>query len=203
MAESTTRRAQRQGPLDHLGLAARAAAAEEAGIRLCVMPHKSIVELRGAWSADFARAVERLAGVAPPAASPETATNNGTTVFWMGPDRWWLIGEESALPSPNEIRQTLAAFAASAVEIGDSFACIRLSGPHSRDVLAKGCTIDLHPRVFAPGAVVQTNLAKGQIALHQSGDSEFQIFIRRSFAEYLWTWLEDAGLEYGVAVDAA
>jgi sarcosine oxidase gamma subunit len=28
----------------------------------------------------------------------------------------------------------------------------------------------------------------------------FDIYVARSFAEYLWAWLEDAGGEYGVAV---
>ncbi len=30
----------------------------------------------------------------------------------------------------------------------------------------------------------------------------FEVYVLRSFAEYLWAWLEDAGREYGVAVVA-
>ncbi len=30
----------------------------------------------------------------------------------------------------------------------------------------------------------------------------FDIYVVRSFAEYLWAWLEDAGREYGVRVVA-
>ena len=30
----------------------------------------------------------------------------------------------------------------------------------------------------------------------------FEVYVLRSFAEYLWAWLEDAGREYGVSVIA-
>jgi len=191
---------QRKGPLDHLGLAARADTAGENGIHLTALPVPQIIELRGAWSDAFASAVHQTLGVNIPTASPDTAKGGGLTVFWMGPDRWWLVGDGIVLPSVNELRQKLAAFNAAAVETGDAFAAVEIAGPNARDALAKGCMIDLHPRVFQSGSVVQTNLAKVQITLYQSDEMTYQIFARRSFAEYLWTWLEDAGVEYGVSI---
>ncbi len=41
----------------------------------------------------------------------------------------------------------------------DARAALRLSGPHVRDMLAKGCMIDLHPSVFPPGAAAMTSIA--------------------------------------------
>jgi sarcosine oxidase gamma subunit len=29
----------------------------------------------------------------------------------------------------------------------------------------------------------------------------FDVYVARSFAQYLWTWLEDAGREYGVLIE--
>ena len=193
--------AQRHGPLDHLGLAARAQTEDENGVHLTVLPVPQIIELRGAWSDAFASAVYQVLRVNIPSESPGTAKNEALTVFWMGPDRWWLVGDGAALPSVNEIRQELAAFNAAAVEIGDAFAAVEIAGAKARDVLAKGCTIDLHPRVFEADSVVQTNLAKAQITLNQIDETTYRIFARRSFAEYLWTWLEDAGMEYGVSIE--
>ena len=193
--------AQRQGPLDHLGLAARAQTGAENGVYLTVLPVPQIIELRGTWSDAFASAVHQVLGVNIPLESPGTTKSDALIVFWMGPDRWWLIGGAAALPSVNELRQKLAAFNAAVVEVGDAFAAVEIAGPKSRDVLAKGCTIDLHPRAFKTGSVVQTNLAKAQIALYQIDETTYRIFARRSFAEYLWTWLEDAGMEYGVSIE--
>jgi sarcosine oxidase subunit gamma len=111
------------------------------------------------------------------------------------------VADSAVLPSVNELHQKLAAFNAAVVEVGDAFVAVKIAGPNSRDVLAKGCTIDLHPRAFKTGSVVQTNLAKAQIALYQLDETTYRIFARRSFAEYLWTWLEDAGIEYGVSIE--
>ena len=193
--------AQRQGPLDHLGLAARAQTGAENGVHLTVLPVPQIIELRGTWSDAFAIAVHQVLGVNIPSKSPGTAKSDALIVFWMGPDRWWLIGGDAALPSVYELRQKLAAFNAAVLEVGDAFAAVEVAGPKSRDVLAKGCTIDLHPRAFKTGSVVQTNLAKAQIALYQIDETTYRIFARRSFAEYLWIWLEDAGMEYGVSIE--
>jgi sarcosine oxidase subunit gamma len=78
---------------------------------------------------------------------------------------------------------------------------IGLSGPHARDVLMKGCPIDIHPREFKAGECAQSTLAKANIILHQtSDDPSYDIYVERSFASYLWDWLEDASLEYGLAV---
>jgi sarcosine oxidase subunit gamma len=192
---------QRQGALDHLGLAARAQSAGENGVHLTVLPVPRIIELRGAWSDAFASAVQQTLGVNIPATSPGTAKSDDLTALWMGPDRWWLVADGPVLPSVNELHQKLAAFNAAVVEVGDAFVAVKIAGPKSRDVLAKGCTIDLHPRAFKTGSVVQTNLAKAQIALYQLDETTYQIFARRSFAEYLWTWLEDAGIEYGVSIE--
>jgi len=92
------------------------------------------------------------------------------------------------------------------VEVGESMTVIALTGPRAADVVSKGCTIDLHPSVFPSGIVVRTLLAKTGIILHQvsdtsSGDAPtYEIYVHRSFADYAWRWLEDAGLEYGVAI---
>ena len=72
-----------------------------------------------------------------------------------------------------------------------------------RDLLAKGCPVDLHPSVFDVGQCAQSHLAKAPILLRQvDREPTFEIIVRRSFADYFWTWLEDAAAEYGLAVQA-
>ena len=83
-----------------------------------------------------------------------------------------------------------------------------MAGPRARDLLAKGCPLDLHPGAFAPGRCAQGHVAKAQATLHMTAGDEdeggpvFDLYVLRSFAEYLWRWLEDAGREYGVRVVA-
>ena len=78
---------------------------------------------------------------------------------------------------------------------------ITLSGPRTRDVLAKGCPLDLHPSVLRPGDCAQTLLAKANVIIRCVDDSpSYELTVRRSFAHYARCGLHDAAQEYGCTV---
>ncbi|MDJ0945964.1 MAG: sarcosine oxidase subunit gamma family protein [Kiloniellales bacterium] len=193
----------RQSALAQLGLDGRARPERgEAGVALAEKPFRAIVNLRGnPEDAAVLAAVEGALGLALPLAPNTTATQGKTTAFWLGPDEWWIVTAEPAADHAARLRTTLAGLHAAVTEVGESRSCIEVSGPRARDLLAKACPLDLHPRVFAPGACAQSQLAKTSGLLHQTSEEPaYDLYVLRSFAEYLWHWLEDAGQEYGVAV---
>jgi sarcosine oxidase subunit gamma len=64
-------------------------------------------------------------------------------------------------------------------------------------VLAKGCPVDLHPRVFPSGSSAQTTLGLAAVVLLAGDDpDEFVVLVRQSFATYLADWLVDAAEEF-------
>ncbi len=198
---------QRQSPLAHLHLAAVGTSApEDAGVSLREHAHRTMVTLRGDAEDDaFRLAVEKAIGVAPPAKALSVTGKGQYSILWMGPDEWLVAAppkERQSLPA--KLSKALASLHAAVVEVGESMTLVEISGPRAADVLAKGCTIDLHPSVFAKDNVVRTLLAMAGVILHRTSDiPSFDIYIHRSFADYAWRWLEDAGLEYGVAIAAS
>ena len=85
------------------------------------------------------------------------------------------------------------------VDISAGQTIIRLSGPSTLDVLARGCALDLHPSVFPPGACAQTLLARAQALLIAVDDTPtIDIIVRRSFAPYLAAWLQDSAHQFGL-----
>ncbi|HXV25795.1 MAG TPA: sarcosine oxidase subunit gamma family protein [Alphaproteobacteria bacterium] len=115
----------------------------------------------------------------------------------------WLVtappGEEHVLVPA--LRGALGDRHAAVVDLTESRTVIALAGPSARNVLAKGCTLDLHPRAFPVGACAQTGLARAGVLIHLADDPpSFEITVLRSFADYLWAWLADAAREYGVAL---
>ncbi len=204
----------RQSALAHLGLDGRAEASRgTAGVALAERPHRGMVDLRLDPADETAmNAFAEAFGFALPV-QPNTSAGNGeASALWLGPDEWWLVvpgpepvaGRELA----DKLRAALADGFAAVTEVGESRTCIRIAGPKARALLQKGCPLDLHPRAFVAGACAQTLLAKATVAIHLSADESvadgpvFEVYVLRSFAEYLWTWLEDAGREYGVTVIA-
>src|SRR3546814_681853 len=134
---------------------------------------------------------------------PDTTTaSGGVTALWLGPDEWLLTsapGEETRLAT--RLREALADIHAAVVDVTETSTVIRLSGRWARDVLAKGCPLDLHPRAFGEGRVAQSLVGPVDVILHQAGADRYDLYVRRSFAEYLWRWLEDAALEFSAGAE--
>ena len=192
-------------PLAHLGLAARRGGADEAGVNLGELTFRAQAVLRGdSGDPAFAAAVAQAVGVRPPVepntvAGPEDLAA-GSRILWLGPDEWLVACRDGDDPA-GRLSAALAGLHAAVADVSDGRAVFALSGPNARDVLAKGCPLDLHPRAFGPGRCAQSHLAKAHVLLHQIAATPlFEIYVHRSFADYLWHWLEDAAGDYGLAI---
>jgi sarcosine oxidase, subunit gamma len=132
--------------------------------------------------------------------TPCTAVEGeGRVLCWMGPDEWMIITPPDEHHEPvSRLESQLAGVHAAVVDVTGGNTTISVSGSHAADVLAKGCPLDLHPRVFGPGACAQTHVAHASAMIRFIDDRpSFDIIVRRSFAEYLWLWLRDAAIEFG------
>ncbi len=198
----------RQSPLAHLHLAARAVDDPgDAALWMGERPFRGQLDLRGdRENAEFMSAVSGILGTEPPGAPNTSVLGDGVEVLWLGPDEWLLVtspGREEALE-----RALLEAFRGgvpgAVVNVGEGRAVITLGGPAAREVLAKGCPLDLHPRVFGPDRCAQSLLAGSPVLLHQTRATPvFDLYVPRSAAEYLWVWLEDAAAEFAPVIVAA
>ncbi len=198
-----------ESPLAYLDLPAYASPRQDGntGVRMSERTPHGRISLRGdPGDRAFMAAVGQALDMVLPADANTSAVAGEATALWLGPDEWLLTTNAATAPDLVEtLRGALAGLAAAVVDVSDAATVITLSGADARDVLAKGCPLDIHASVFAPGRVAQTIVAQADVILHRvddgSGEASFDIHVRRSFAEYLWLWLADAGLEYGVGVD--
>lgn len=194
----------RQGPLAHLSLPPPAAE-EAAGVVLRHLPLRAMITVRGdGQSSALQAAVTAATGMALPTEANTAGLSGSGSILWLGPDQWLVVGRpEERADLPMRMRAALDAEGAghaAVTEWGEGMTIIGLGGPHAPKVLAKGCTLDLHPRAFAAGQCAGTLLAKAHVILHQMDDAPtYSLYVHRSFAAYLWRWLEDAALEYGVS----
>ena len=149
---------------------------------------------------DAVAAVHRLLGVHLPSTPNTTAAADSLLAIWLGPDEWLLLSEhhESRL-LVQDLKEALTGHVASVVDLSAGQTVIRLRGPSTCAVLARGCALDLDPAAFPPGACAQTLLARAQVVLIAiDAAPTVDIIVRRSFAPYVAAWLDDAGRDHGL-----
>ena len=193
----------RSSPLAHLGLAARAVEeAGEAGIALGEVPHRVALTLRGdGEDAAFLEAVGRVLGTAPPLTANTAACLEDVAILWLGPDEWLVNAPAARKDALEALRSALGDLHHAVADVTESRTVLRLSGPNARDLLAQGCALDFHPGVFQPGMCAGSHLALTHVTIHQVAEGPvYEIHVHRSFADYLWRWLEAASEPYGFAV---
>ncbi|MBV8626513.1 MAG: sarcosine oxidase subunit gamma, partial [Paraburkholderia sp.] len=133
-------------------------AAASKKFRLNERPFLELVNLRGdPADAAFAGAVESVTGCRPPAKPNTVARGNGYDVLWLGPDEFLVRSQQQQAGTLEaKLREALAGQFASAVDVGSGYTVLEVSGEKVRDVIARGCPLDLHPRVLAPGQCAQS-----------------------------------------------
>ena len=117
-------------------------------------------------------------------------------VACLSPAEWLVIGAHS--DAANLLPPLFTAIAETpfrATTVADALARIELEGQASRLLLAKGCSLDLHPSRFSAGRCARTRLAGMPIVLWCLHESAFQCIVASSYREYLIAWLADASLE--------
>ena len=167
--------------------------------RNCLLDEIALLDmltLRGdASDPAFAAAVLSVTGLALPVVANTASVGNGRQLFWLGPDEWLLKtagGSGDALEAA--LRAALLGKHISVVQVGSGNTTFSVQGAAAADLISRGCPLDLHARSFPDGSLAQSHIAKANVVIYcLQAETSFEITVRRSFAEYLFKWLCEAG----------
>ncbi|WOD07788.1 sarcosine oxidase subunit gamma [Marinomonas sp. GJ51-6] len=154
-------------------------------------------------NADQLAAVERVLGVGLPL-TPLTSVEKGDySIRWMSPDEWLILvpGLET-FDIETAFRDEMPGHYSLVNSSGGS-TVLELSGEKVVELLQKSTPVDLYITAFPIGKVVSTLFAKTTTTMRRLDENRFELVIRRSFADYVWLWIQDASLEYGLVVEAS
>lgn len=165
-------------------------AGAEPGVRLAEVCPAAVLQVHGAGAA-----TAPVAGTVPPA--PGRASRGATADFlWNGPGDWLAV---SASQGPADLRAGLEADLgadATVTDLGHARTVVRVAGPAARDLLAKGCPLDVD-RMQADDSAA-TLLGPFAVHIDCRGDAGFDVYGPRSFGLALWEWLCDEAEEFGL-----
>jgi sarcosine oxidase subunit gamma len=130
---------------------------------------------------------------------PNTVAGDAPRVLWLAPSEWAI------LDAPAEVVVARVAQACGTglwhcADLTESRVAFEVRGARGPDLLAKGCSLDLHPRAFAPGACARTLLAQVPAWIEPrgapGGARAWLVHADTSVAAWLRAWFTDAALEY-------
>ncbi|MEH6578415.1 MAG: sarcosine oxidase subunit gamma family protein [Amphritea sp.] len=142
---------------------------------------------------DFSDAVYAATGLKLPRQSGEVTDAGPYRAIWANPKRWYLICEQE---NETALSEALAASGQVHMSVTDGQCCFHLQGNHAVDLLKKGCSLNFSEAHFAPDQCLQTRLAITKAFLHRRSTNSFDIYVERSYSEYIWGWLLDAAKEF-------
>jgi heterotetrameric sarcosine oxidase gamma subunit len=122
-------------------------------------------------------------------------SNKDTRILWSGPNIWLVISKNENILEIIKKNCNIENFAIT--DISHSRAIIQIEGTYSKEVLKKGCPINLNElsKNHCAGTVFHgINIVVDCI---DSSSNKFNLITLRSFGESLYHHITDASLEYG------
>ena len=130
-----------------------------------------------------------------PEAAMQVNSNKDTRILWSGPSNWLLVSTKKDIL--NSVQKICDDKNFAITDLSHSRAIIELKGSNSKEVLKKGCPINLNE--FKVNNCANSVFHGITITIDMvSNDPEtFRIFALRSFGESLYHGITDACLEDG------
>ena len=174
-----------------------ASVSEEPGVVLEEVLPGAVVQLNGvSGSGSLGDVLSRLGISGTPKPRCALAGEHGD-LLWTGADQWWIV-EWKRETSAADARDLCGADDVTALDLGHARTVVRVAGPKAREVLAKGCSLDVDG--LETGFCGQTRLGPFSIVLHCRSGNRFDLYVFRSFGLAMWEWLADEAAEFGYEI---
>ena len=125
---------------------------------------------------------------------PNTSSSNQLfSTMWLSPDEWlvYFNGEDNQLFKG--LFDEISKFNfGSIVDVSDQWICINIKGIKTFDLLSSGSPFNFNNFKQNKNSVTQTLLNHTDVIIHHKEINDINLFVRRSFSEDLWLWINDS-----------
>ncbi len=155
------------------------------------------INLRGKKREFFTNVGKKLNMILPTEANTST-TSDKLTAIWLSPDEWMVVSNELVSKDTNkyELQEMLfnsiskTTFGA-VVDVTDQFVQLEVKGEYIYEIFSSGSPFNFDEFKKKKGSTTQTVLNHIDVILHNKDENIVNLFVRRSFAEHLYSWIKD------------
>ena len=148
---------------------------------------------------DFITAIGKNLNMVLPTIANTSTSAEQLTAFWLSPDEWMLISNETVSEESNtyqvedELVKNISKVKLGAVtDVSDQFVMLNIKGTKVFDLFATGSPFNFNDFKDKKGIVVQTILTHIDVIIHHKEINEVNLFVRRSFSQHLHSWMSDS-----------
>ena len=156
------------------------------------------INLRGKKREFLTNVGKNLNMILPTEANTST-TSDKLTAIWLSPDEWMIVSNDLVNKDTNkyELREMLfnsisKTALGAVVDVTDQFVQLELKGENIYEIFSAGSPFNFNEFKEKKGSTTQTVLNHIDVILHHKEENIINLFVRRSFAEHLWSWIEDS-----------
>ena len=156
------------------------------------------LNIRGKKREFFTNVGKTLNMILPTEANTST-TSDKLTSIWLSPDEWMIFSNDIIEKGDNNYELENLLFSnisensfGSITDVTDQFVMINLEGKKIFELLSSGCPFNFNEFKEKKDSSTQTILNNIDVIIHHKDSYNVNLFVRRSFSEHLWSWINDA-----------
>jgi len=155
------------------------------------------INLRGK-KREFVTNIGKILSIIPPVEPNTSSQNKDLNLLWLSPDELMLYSNDLIEKNNNYTIETELINSISKLNYGsvtnvtDQWVMINLKGDNVYELLSSACPFNFTSFKSKNGYVVQTIVNHIDVIIHNKNNNDLNLFVRRSFSNHLWSWLNDS-----------
>ena len=156
------------------------------------------LNLRGKKREFFTTVGKNLNMLLPTEANTSSVSDKLTSI-WLSPDEWMVVSNEIIKKDNNryELEESLynnisKTNLGAVTDVTDQFVLLELKGENIFELFASGSPFNFNEFREKKGSSTQTLLNGIDVIILNKGINLVNLFVRRSFSEHLYSWINDS-----------
>jgi len=147
---------------------------------------------------EFLSTVGKILNIILPTEANTSSSSEKLTAIWLSPDEWMIFSNNITEKDNNsyELEKILynnisKKCFGSVIDVTDQFVMINLNGTKIFELFSFGSPFDFNQFKEKKGSTTQTIINHIDVIIHHKDTNNVNLFVRRSFSEHLWSWIND------------
>jgi sarcosine oxidase subunit gamma len=156
------------------------------------------LNLRGKKREFFTTVGKHLDMILPTEANTSSSSSKLTSI-WLSPDEWMVVSNETTEKDSNNYALEESLYNSisktnlgAVVDVTDQFVMLELEGSKVYELFSSGSPFNFNEFKEKKGSSTQTLLNGIDVIILNKGINLVNLFVRRSFSEHLYSWINDS-----------